>query len=82
MAEADDLGVIGKGIDDPQPLLDVVERRNSPHAFAQILLSRGRLQHQFVDALGKEVIERIDVTHVFNLLLLSNAGGRIVLQAR
>src|SRR6516164_6302377 len=73
-AEADDLGVIGKGIDDPQPLLDVVERRNSPHPFAQILLSRGRLQHQFVDTLGKEMIERIDVTHVFNLLPFVERG--------
>jgi hypothetical protein len=40
------------------------------------------LQHQFIDALGKEMIERIDVTHVFDLLLLASAGGRIVLQAR
>jgi hypothetical protein len=34
------------------------------HPFAEILLSGGRLQHQFVDALGKEVIERIDVAHL------------------
>jgi len=81
-AEADDLRVVGKRVDDPQPFLDVVERGNSPHAFAEILLSRRRLQHQFIDALGKEMIERIDVTHVFNLLLLASAGGRIVLQAR
>jgi hypothetical protein len=31
------------------------------------------LQHQFVDALGKEVIERIDVAHVVEPLV--GAGG-------
>src|SRR5262249_54016650 len=76
-----DLGVVGKGIDDPQPFLDVVERRNSPHPFAEILLSGRRLQHQFVDALGKEMIERIDVTHVFQSPAFVERG-RIVLQER
>src|SRR6266446_3702685 len=46
-----------------QPLLDVVERRDLLHALSEILLSRGRPQHQFVDALGKEMIERVDVAH-------------------
>ena len=62
-AETYDLRVIRKRIDHAQPLVDVVERRNPLHAFAEILLSRGRLQHQVVDALGKEMIERIDVAH-------------------
>src|SRR6266446_9136194 len=62
-AETDDLGIIGKRIDDAQPLLDVVERRDLLHALSEILLSRGRPQHQFVDALGKEMIERVDVAH-------------------
>ena len=68
-AEADDLAVIGEGIDHAQPLVDVVERGNSPHALAEIPLSRRRLQHQFVNALGKEMIERIDVAHVLSPLL-------------
>src|SRR5207245_2578559 len=71
-----DLGKRMRGI---PALYDVEERRDSPHAFAEILLSCRRLQHQFIDALGKEMVERIDVTHVFNLLLSSSAGGRIVL---
>jgi len=68
-AEADDLAVVRKGLDHAQPLLDVVERGNSPHPLAEILLSRRRLQHQLVDALGKEMIECIDVAHVCDLRL-------------
>src|SRR5207244_6068002 len=62
-AETYDLRVIRKRIDHAQPLVDVVERRNPLHAFPEILLSRGRPQHQVVDALGKEMIERVDIAH-------------------
>ena len=75
-AKADHLAVIGERLDDAQPLVDVVERGDAPHPLAQILLARRRLQQQFIDAAGKEMIEGIDVAHVLFSDLLAAAPMR------
>ena len=71
--------VVRKGIDHAQPLVDVVERRNSPHPLAEVLLSGRRCQHQLVNALGKEMIERVDVAHVFLPRMSRPEPSRVVM---
>jgi hypothetical protein len=46
-----------------------MEGRNTPHPLAQILLPGRRLQHQLVEAAGKEMIERIDIAHAMPIYL-------------
>ena len=61
--------VVGKRIDHAQSFLDVIEGGNTPHPLAQILLPGRRLQHQLVEAAGKEMIERIDIAHAMPIYL-------------
>src|SRR5262245_40979731 len=62
-AEAYHLAVVWKALDHALALVDVVKRRDTAHALAEILLTGGRRQQQLVDALRKEMIEGIDIAH-------------------
>ena len=52
-AEREDLGIVGKRIDDAQPLVELVERRNPAHPLAEVLLPARGL-HQLVEETARE----------------------------
>ena len=57
------LRIVLELIDDAQAQIEIGERRDSPHPFAEVLLPRRRLQQRLVVALGKEMIVGVDVAH-------------------
>jgi hypothetical protein len=57
------LCVVVELLDHATAHVDVVHRRNAAHAFTQVLGTRRRLEHLLEECAGKEVVERIDVTH-------------------
>src|SRR5580692_1912285 len=68
------LRIIVEHFDDLEPDIDVRERRNTAHALAEILRTRRRFQQRIVVALRKEVIEGIDVAHVYSLCQCRRVG--------
>jgi len=61
--ERQDLAVVGKRVDDPQPHLEVPQSGNAADALAHVLPGGRRFEHASEKAPREKMIEGVDIFH-------------------